>query len=191
MKRHFAIFLAILLSGLFGMPLLAQNEGRSSGIIGSRDTVEIRVFREGELTTRSQLSGSGTVTMPLIGAIRIRGMSTDSAASLIERKLRDGYLVRPQVSVSIEARIRRTITVLGQVREPGVFELSTDRQLSLIEAIGMAGGMTRISNPKKVSLKRRGSAAPIRVNVKDITAGKASDITLREGDIITIPESLF
>ncbi len=184
-------FLFLLLGLLAVLPAGAQVQGRSSGVIGSRDTVEIRVFREDDLTTQGQLSSSGTITMPLIGAVRLRGLSTDSAARVIEARLRDGYLVDPQVSVSIESRVRRVITVLGEVQNPGVFELSADRRLSLVEAIGMAGGMTRIANAKKVTLKRRGSAEPVRINVKDITSGRAKDLVLREGDIITVPEGLF
>lgn len=176
------------------MSMLAIAEGeRSSGVIGRMDNVEIRVFREDELTTRGQLSGDGTISMPLIGAVRIEGLTTDQAAALITRKLADGYLMKPEVSVSIEARIRKTVTILGQAQRPGVFELPAHRQLTLVEAIGMAGGVTRIANGKKISLKRlAGGGCKVEiVNLADITTGKGDDIPLRDGDVITIPESLF
>ncbi len=169
----------------------AQESGSSSGVISSRDNVEIRVFREDDLTTSGQLSEAGTITMPLIGAVRLAGLSTDAAAKVIEARLLDGYLVRPEVSVSISGRVRQSVTVLGQVRNPGVFRLDANRQLTLIEAIGMAGGMTRIANSKKVTLKRRDAAEPRIVNVREIAAGKQKDIALSDGDIISIPESLF
>lgn len=171
--------------------LRAQDGGRASGVIAARDTVEIRVFREDELTTRGQLSNSGTVSMPLIGAVRLQGLTTDQAATAIEKRLRDGYLVKPQVSVSIEDRVRRTITVLGQVRQPGVFQLSADRRMSLVEAIGMAGGMTRIANGRKVTVKRGSGRGTVTVNLRDVTRGKAQDMLLDDGDLVTIPESLF
>lgn len=183
---------AVMLLGLLSAVLPAQSTGagRSSGIIGKLDTVEIRVFREDELTTAGQLSPDGTISMPLIGAVKLAGLTTDQAAAVITAKLRDGYLVRPQVSVSIEARVRRTVTVLGQAQSPGVFELPADRQLTVVEAIGMAGGATRIANTKKISLKRKGGEVR-QVNLKDITTGKAADIVLRDGDVLSIPESLF
>jgi len=186
-------FLAIFTALLGGwMPLLASAQGvRSSGVIGRMDNVEIRVFREDDLTTRGQLSGDGTISMPLIGAVRIEGLSTDQAAAAISRKLADGYLVKPEVSVSIEARIRKTVTVLGQAQRPGVFELPPHRQLTLVEAIGMAGGVTRIANSKKISLKHQAGGNVEIVNLADITTGRGSDIPLRDGDVITIPESLF
>jgi len=172
-------------------PVMAQERETASGMIGSRDSVEIQVFREPDLTTQGQLSQAGTIDVPLIGAVKLAGMSTDAAAALIERRLRDGYLVRPEVSVAITARVRKTVTVLGQAQNPGVFRLDPNRQLTLVEAIGMAGGMTRIANGRKVTLKRRGVESPWRVDVRDITAGTAKDMPLQDGDIITIPESLF
>ena len=172
------------------LPAQSPGAGRAAGIIGKLDTVEIRVFREDELTTAGQLSADGTITMPFIGSVKMAGLTTDQAAAAITAKLKDGYLVRPQVSVSIEARVQRSVTVLGQAQNPGVFELPADRQLTVVEAIGMAGGATRIANIKKISLKRRGGPVQV-LNLKDITAGKAADPVLRDGDVLSIPESLF
>jgi protein involved in polysaccharide export with SLBB domain len=187
-KRIAALLTACLMTGAL-LPAGAAEGDRSSGVIGYMDNVEVRVFREDDLTTRGQLSADGTITMPLIGAVRIQGLTTDQAASAIKRKLADGYLVKPEVSVSIEARIRKTVTVLGQAQRPGVFELPANRKLTVVEAIGMAGGMTRIANAKKVTLKRGGQVQVL--NLKDITSGKGADIPLQDGDMITIPESLF
>lgn len=186
----FKLVAAILaLSGGWAAPLLSAQGERSSGVIGRMDNVEVRVFREEELTTRGQLSADGTLTMPMIGSVRIVGLTTDQAAALITKKLADGYLVKPEVSVSIEARIRKTVTVLGQAQRPGVFELPANRRLTLVEAIGMAGGVTRIANAKKVTLKR--GAVVWTISLSDITSGKGTDVPLQDGDMITIPESLF
>ncbi|MFT3990478.1 MAG: polysaccharide biosynthesis/export family protein [Luteolibacter sp.] len=185
--RLILILLAVLgvISHLHGQ---IESSG-GAGVIGRMDSVEIRVFREDDLTTRGQLSADGTISLPLIGQVRLEGLSTDQAAQTISRRLADGYLVRPEVKVSIENRIRRTVTVLGQAQRPGVFELPAHRELSLVEAIGMAGGATRIANPKKISLKRGGKVYI--VNLQDITSGSGRDIALRDGDVISIPESLF
>jgi polysaccharide export outer membrane protein len=128
--------------------------------------------------------------MPLVGSVKLAGLTTDSAAKAIEAKLKDGYLVKPQVSVAIEGRIRRTITVLGQAQNPGVFELPANRSMTIVEAIGMAGGATRIANTKKITLKRSGGKVQT-INLKDITSGKTADMPLKDGDVLSIPESLF
>jgi protein involved in polysaccharide export with SLBB domain len=180
---------AVALLVMWHPGMAAEEGGRSSGVIGHMDNIEIRVFREDELTTRGQLSADGTISMPLIGAVRLVGLNTDQAAAAITKRLADGFLVKPEVTVSIEARIRRTVTVLGQAQRPGVFELPAHRRLTLVEAIGMAGGVTRIANAKKVTLKRGSSVMTI--NLAEITSGKGSDISLQDGDMVTIPESLF
>jgi protein involved in polysaccharide export with SLBB domain len=191
MKTKILLVAGLVLAAFSSLlPAQSTGAGRSSGVIGKLDTVEIRVFREDELTTAGQLSADGTISMPLIGAVKMAGLTTDQAAAAITAKLKDGYLVRPQVSVSIEARVRRTVTVLGQAQSPGVFELPADRRLTVVEAIGMAGGATRIANVKKISLKRRGGQVQM-LNLKDITSGKASDVILQDGDVLSIPESLF
>jgi polysaccharide export outer membrane protein len=191
MKTKILLVAGLVLAAFSSLlPAQSTGAGRSSGVIGKLDTVEIRVFREDELTTAGQLSADGTISMPLIGAVKMAGLTTDQAAAAITAKLKDGYLVRPQVSVSIEARVRRTVTVLGQAQSPGVFDLPADRRLTVVEAIGMAGGATRIANVKKISLKRRGGQVQM-LNLKDITSGKASDVILQDGDVLSIPESLF
>lgn len=182
--------LAGLVAALTGGTAAQEARTRASGVIGQRDNVEIRVFRQEDLTTSGQLSPNGSISMPLIGAVKLSGLTTDQAAAAITAKLKDGYLVNPQVSVTIEGRVRRAVTVLGQVQNPGVFEIPADRKLTLVEAIGMAGGATRISNTKKITLKRSGGKVQT-VNLKDITAGKTADITLRDGDVLDVPESIF
>ena len=189
MKSSLLIALLVFMAAL--VPGRADAQGQpSSGVIGRMDNVEIRVFREDDLTTRGQLSNDGTITMPLIGSVRIEGLTTDQAAAAIIRKLANGYLVKPEVSVSIEARIRKTVTVLGQAQRPGVFELPAHRKLGLVEAIGMAGGVTRIANSKKITLKHSNGQVQT-VNLSEITQGQGMDIQLRDGDVISIPESLF
>ncbi len=158
--------------------------------IAPLDTLSIKVFKMPDLSGDFEVDLTGQISMPLIGSVRLAGLTTDAAAKAIEAKLKDGYLVKPQVSVSIEARVRRSVTVLGQVQNAGVFELPADRQLTVVEAIGMAGGSTRIANTKKITLKRGGGKVQM-LNLKDITSGKAADIPLRDGDVLSIPESLF
>lgn len=165
--------------------------GGTLGTIGKKDTVSIRVFREPDLDSAGQLDKDGMISMPLIGSVRLEGLTTIEAERLIERKLRDGYLVRPEVSVRITKRLVKTVTVLGQVRQPGVFTLPPDRKLTLVEVVGMAGGLTDIANGKKVSLKRQGSARAQQVNLREMMLGQRKDIVLETGDVVTVPESWF
>jgi polysaccharide export outer membrane protein len=170
---------------------LVTSAQEAGGRINAWDEVEIRVFQEDDLTTRGQVGADGSLTVPLIGAVRLAGMTAIEASNHIAAKLRDGYLVNPQVTVTVAARVRRTISIFGQVERAGVYELPHHRQLTLVEAIGLAGGLTRIADPKKITLKRS-NGATTRHDFRALTMGKAgSDVIIREGDVITVEESLF
>ena len=107
--------------------------------------------------------------------------------------LEKDYIVNPQVSVFIEEY--STISVMGQINKPGSFEIKG--RLSVVEAISMAGGFTKIASPNGVKVIRTnqdGSKETIQVKVNDIinNRGKESDdILLQAGDIVTVPESFF
>lgn len=162
-----------------------------SGLINSSDTVSVVVHREPDLNSNGQLAQDGTLSVPLIGSIQLAGRTTSVAEKQIEAKFRDGYLVRPQVTVRITKRLARTVTVNGQVSEPGVFTLPFGQQMTLQQVIGMAGGATDVANLKKVTLRRGSSGKSYTINLKDIFANKAKDIVLQKNDFIYIPEGLF
>lgn len=170
------------------VPTFAQG---MSGLIGPSDTVSVIVHREPDLNSSGQLAKNGTLAIPLIGTITLAGRTTTAVESLIEAKLRDGYLVRPQVSVRITARMARTVTVNGQVSEPGVFNLPFGQEVTLQQVIGMAGGATDVANLKKVTLRRGATGKSITVNVGAIFSNKAKDIILQKGDFIFVPEGWF
>lgn len=162
-----------------------------SGEIQASDTISIFVHREADLNTNGQLAKDGTVTMPLIGSIKLAGRTTSSAESLIEAKLLDGYLVRPEVTVRISKRPVHTVSVDGQVNQPGLFTLPHGQPLTLTQVISMAGGSNDVANLSKVSL-RSGLTGKVRfINIKDIIKGKKKDIILSKNDYVWVPEGLF
>lgn len=195
MKSHSILSLVSLFVALAGS-LFAQEdsqpEGKSiTGLIVAADTVSVKVYREPDLDSVGQLGKDGALAMPLIGDVRLQGLTTSEAALLIEAKLRDGYLVRPEVRVVITSRVIKTLSVNGQVRNPGVFTLPPDRELRISEVLAMAGGLTDIANDRKVTLRRKDSKKLQRVNLRRILGGKSEDIVLAAGDVIFVPEGLF
>jgi polysaccharide export outer membrane protein len=85
--------------------------------------------------------------------------------------------------------------VLGQVNRPGTFEMPDENQMSLLEAIGMAGGYSRIANPSKVTLKRTnpdGLEQIFHLDAKRMARDSAAaPFLLKTGDTIVVEESLF
>jgi protein involved in polysaccharide export with SLBB domain len=158
------------------------------------DVVQIKVFQETDLDSSLRLSKDGTITFPLIGSVQLGGKTPQDAALLIKAMLAKDYLVNPQVNVTVTEYAKRLFTVLGQVQRPGSYDLPDRDTLTLIQAIGIAGGYTRIADPGKITLKRSldGKQSVLHLNAKRISGGNTeSEIAIQSGDIITVGESIF
>jgi len=158
--------------------------------LGPDDVVEITVYREDELYREMRISSNGSISFPLIGEVKAEGLTTYELERTLEEKLKK-YLKKPQVTVFIKEY--STISVTGQVNEPGSFPLRGE--LSVIEAIGLARGFTKIAGQNDVKIMRmeNGEKKTITVKVGDISrkGDKSKDVQLRRGDIVFVPESLF
>jgi polysaccharide export outer membrane protein len=158
------------------------------------DLVQIRVFQEDELETSVRIAKDGSITFPMIGSVCIGGKTLTEACLVVETALRT-FCKTPQVVIRIVEYNKRRFTVLGQVNRPGTFEMPDEGPLSLLEAIGMAGGYSRIANPSKVTLKRTspdGSEQIFRLDAKRMARESSiAPFLLKTGDTIVVEETLF
>jgi len=192
------IILAALTAATLSLVLHSAAQGQSASLesmaIRSGDLVEVKVFREDDLSGKVRVSAQGDVNLPLIGLVRIGGKSPEAASDAIKARLADGYLVQPDVMVTVAEYAKLIYTVLGQVQKPGSYEIPANGNVTLLQAIGVAGGYTRIANPGKVILKRTigGREKIIDLNAKRLSkeAGSAPVMVL-PGDVITVSESMF
>ncbi len=158
------------------------------------DMVQVSVFDEPELAAGGRVRKDGTIHCPLIGAVRIQGLSQMAAARTIEEAYRKDYLVHPEVNLFISQFSVQRITILGQVQRPGSHELQAEKDLTILQVLGLAGGPTRIANLKKVLVKRvvDGSEKIFKVDVNSMASGNQTMMFyVREDDVITVPESFF
>jgi polysaccharide export outer membrane protein len=118
------------------------------------DLVEIKVYQQPDLETKARIDRDGTVTMPLLGSVRISGKTDEQARALIHDLLARDYLVNPQVSVTVVEYAKRSFTILGEVQRPGTYEIPSGESITLLQAIAFAGGYTRIGSPGKVIVQR-------------------------------------
>jgi polysaccharide export outer membrane protein len=158
------------------------------------DTVAITVFREPDLTTQQRLSRDGTVNLPLLGVVPLAGKNTTEGAALIASMLSKGYLIHPQVSMSVVDVARIKFTVLGQVSTPGAFDVPADQSIDILAAIARAGGFTRLANPSNVLVRRttNGQEETFKLDVKRLMNDKKSPrFPIRSNDTISVGERLF
>ena len=119
----------------------------ASGAMGVTDepifpgeVVNVSVFDAPDFSTITRVSQSGDAALPYLGVVRLAGLNSASAASLVEKMLADSNLVvHPRVIVTVDAA-STGITVLGEVRSPGVYSPSGKHMLS--DVLAMAGGLT-------------------------------------------------
>ena len=88
---------------------------------------------------------------------------------------------------------KRRFTVLGEVQKSGTFDMPEREKVTLLDAIAMAGGYTRIADPSKVTLKRKenGKETIVRLNAKKMAKDNRETFEIQPGDVITVGESLF
>lgn len=114
--------------------------GLSDGPITPGETVHINVFDAPDFSFVTRVSESGDVPFPILGSIHISGLSSASAAGMLARKLKDQNLMQdPEVTITVDSSTTG-ITVLGEVRSPGIYPPPGKHQLS--DLLASAGGLT-------------------------------------------------
>lgn len=162
--------------------------------ITENDLVEVRVYQQDDLTTRSRIGPDGTITIPLLGAVSIKGKTVEEASSHIRGLLAKDYLVNPQVAVTIEEHAQRLFTVLGEVNRPGTYEMPRGQPLTLLQAIAMGGGFTRIGAPGSVSIIREvgGQRKVFKIDAGAMAKNpKARPFEVLPFDTVMVGERLF
>lgn len=158
-------------------------------LIGAGDMLEVSVYSAPDYIKQVRVSASGEITLPLSGTVKVGGLTTSQAETLIAKKLSDGkFFNDPKVSVLEKEFATQGISVLGEVQKPGIYPLPGTR--SLYDALSAAGGTTaRAGNI--VSLTHRNDPQ----NRKVVTLsydGKASDqanIPVYPGDTVVVSKA--
>ncbi|PLX86057.1 MAG: periplasmic polysaccharide biosynthesis/export protein [Desulfuromonas sp.] len=179
-----SLFLTFLLSA--GSALSAERGYR----VGDGDVLKVTVYDHPDLTTTARISSSGTILFPLIGQLQVGGMTGEKVAGKISNYLEDGFIVNPQVYVFVEDFRSNKAIINGQVRKPGLYELSGPTALS--ELISKAGGLGAEAGDT-ITIKRKISSQGkeeklLSVSLKSLMGeGNASlDIPIMDGDSVFV-----
>ncbi len=158
--------------------------------INAGDLLEITVFGEADLSRTVRVGEDGSFSYPLLEKIQANGLSPHQLETNLAGFLRE-YLVKPEVIVFIKEYSK--ISVLGQVKKPGSYEIRG--RMTVTQAIALAGGFTDIAywNGTRVVRTVGGKEEVIKVPVGEILSegARLQDIELKPNDIIVVPESLI
>jgi polysaccharide biosynthesis/export protein len=159
-------------------------------LIGPADELEIEVFMVDELSGTEKVNSRGYIRMPLIGPVKVAGLSAEQAEDLLVELYGKDYLNDPQINIDVVTYASQQVTLLGAVEKPGVYALQG--RTTLLQAVAMAGGTARLADEEEIVVFRTqedGGVIGYLVNLDEIVNGVKEDPEVIGNDRIVIPES--
>lgn len=184
MRRVMTAFLfaiAIAIGGCAARPNgYADFKADEPYTLASGDRVRIIVFGQDAISNTYNVNSTGNISLPLVGAIRAQGLTTQALERSVTEKLKNGFIRDPKVSIEVDAY--RPFFVLGEVTTAGQFPYISG--MTAETAIAVAGGYTPRANKYEVDLTRV-------VNGHPVTASVPVDQPIKPGDTIFVRERFF
>lgn len=160
----------------------------SEFILGVGDSLDISIYRNDDLKTSTKINPTGKIMFPLIGEVQAAGKSIPALRDELRERF-SRFLVDPQITIAVSVVQSQKILVLGEVRTPGVYSLDTD--LTIMEAVGKAGGWTADAKVNNVILVRNvsGKIETRSLDMETVLAGGSSsdNSSLQRNDLVYVP----
>lgn len=172
------VVLVLVLSAVFASaPAGAESAAYR---LGSGDKIRVTVFNERDLSGDFDVNDQGLVSLPLIGQVRVGGLSIAETQQIITERYGKDYLVNPRVNV--EVLNYRPFFILGEVRSPGSYPYVSG--MTVLNAVALAGGYTPRANHDRITVKRAADPQSVEQPVAEGTA-------VLPGDVIRVHERFF
>lgn len=214
MTPRFAFFFLLLTGGAFAQqvppasaptiaaPLPPENTTDPSYRLVPGDSVAVNVYAEPDMSAAQRLDADGVLRLPMVGEVRLGGLTVREAENELERIYRNRELLKaPLVTLSVSTYAVREVSVLGAVRSPGNFQFPKETtSLDIVDLITRLGGFTPTAKSDAVSVIRRkpdGKEEVTTVDVERMISGRRRgdssrrDFAVFPGDRIWVPERLF
>lgn len=161
---------------------------RRSYVVGPFDRVSIDVYGVPELSRTVNVDASGVISLPLAGTVPAAGRTATELAAAVADRLRGRYVRDPQVTVNTEA-VNQTITVDGEVKQPGLYPVTG--RMTLIRAVATARGLSEYGNANHVVVFRQvqGKQMAALYDLRAIRQGKYADPEVYANDVVSVGES--
>jgi len=180
--------LLLILAAAFALGANAQTRNPEY-LLGSGDVIRIAVYQNPDLTVETRVTENGTISYPLVGSVRIGGLTIPAAEQAIARALKDGnFIKQPQVNIGLLQNRGNQVSVLGAVGRPGRFPLETFNT-RLSEMIAIAGGIsTGGADVAILAGVRDGKPLRKEIDISDMFLGNKldEDIVVAGGDVIYV-----
>ena len=159
--------------------------------LGVDDVFAVKVVGEPDWSGEYRVGLDGTIDYPYLGRLKILGLRPGELQEELTRRLRDGYMKNPQVTIHVKELNSRKIVVLGQVEKPG--SVVYFPRMTIVDTIAAAGGFTDLAakNTVRVRRERNGKVFSQSYRVADISEGRQPNVIMLPGDVVVVEERLF
>lgn len=153
-------------------------------LIGAEDILQIRVWREADLSGPVGVRPDGKISLPLIGDLQASGLTPEKLAAVITEGL-SKFVTNPEVMVQVASVNSKKYFISGEVQRPGSYPLVVPT--TVLEAIAIAGSLRDYANSKNVLIMR--GPKRYKFNYREVIRGKnlGQNIFLESGDHIVVP----
>lgn len=148
-------------------------------VLGSGDKLRLIVYGEDDLSGQFDVTGTGKVSLPLIGQVQAAGLTLEQFEKEVGDRLSQGYLTNPKVSA--EVLNYRPFYIMGEVEKPGQYPYTSD--MTILNAIAVAGGYTYRANNDSVYITRG--------NNPEAQYPASQQVKVLPGDVVRVPERFF
>jgi len=184
----FLFFLMLMISVPFVST--AESEPESNPeiyVINAGDKLNIQVHREPDLSGIFTVSEKGKVGYPFLGEVQAEGFTLEEFRASLVKGLSKDYLVKPQVEITFQESLSKSVTVVGEIEKPGNYILAPGT--TLLKLIFQVGGSKIDPSRLHVKLIRTAEGEKkefVKLNVDSIMKGEENDIVLKPGDMIFV-----
>ncbi len=181
-------FLLLLLTNLTNAQ---TNNVPSNYALGAGDEIRMTIYGQPELSTEGQINSDGAMEIPLLGSIKIAGLSTADAAKLItDRYQRGNFLKSAQVNMLVTKYRSQVVAILGKVNRPG--KLILEGATSLTQAVAWAGGVADAGSERLILIRNDANGRQERreydlQKLLNREADNSPVVWLKDGDTLYVP----
>ena len=148
------------------------------------DVLEIRVFDTPELSGKFRVDSHGNITLPVGGSVAVKGLSPEQVQTAIEQRFRKQEILRdPHVEVFVLEYATQRVTVMGEVKMPGVYPIGGKR--GVLDFISLAGGPTPTASKTALLMRKRSTGQAITVDLNSASESGAQP-QVEPGDRIVV-----
>ncbi|WP_241209761.1 polysaccharide biosynthesis/export family protein [Brevundimonas fluminis] len=172
--------------GFPDIPFADWTDAEPEYVLYPNDEIEVATPTAPELTRTLKVGPDGRISLPLLGQV----MAADRTLAELEQDVSYGYasqLVRPVVEITLKQAGPIRVWVDGEVRTPGVYEMTGD--IDAYQAVIQAGGFLPTARTQEVALIRRGPGGRRMLRVLDLRPRRGMAVAVRRGDVIFVPRS--